>query len=277
MEYTAFIVTCKENYREIIMAEMSAIGFDSFLETEDGFETYEEADKLDRKKLEAIFKQYQQEASLSVRESLVPKVNWNEEWERHYEPIEVEKRVHIRASFHPRKEDYPIEILINPKMSFGTGHHATTYLMIQLQLTIDHKDKVVMDAGSGTGILAIMAKKLGANRVVAFDIDEWSVDNGKENFHLNGFEGLEMKTGTIRSLDPKGPFDIIMANINKNVLLEEMEVYSKKLKPGGLLLLSGFYNSDIPDLLKSAKKANLQLLDQQTRSDWSALKLIRSK
>ncbi len=277
MEYIAFRVTCKESYREIIMAEMSDMGFDSFLETEDGFEAYEEPDKLDRKRLEAVFQQYQQEAHLSVQENLVPKVNWNKEWERHYEPIEVEETVYIRASFHPLKEDYPFEILINPKMSFGTGHHATTYLMIQLQLNVDHKDKMVMDAGSGTGILAIMAKKLGANLVVAFDIDEWSVDNGNENFHLNGFEDLEMKTGTISSLDPKGSFDIIMANINKNVLLDEMEVYSRKLKPGGMLLLSGFYHSDIKDLLPPAKKAGLELLDRQTRNDWSALKLVRSK
>lgn len=256
---------------------MSDMGFDSFLETEDGFEAYEEPDKLDRKSLEAIFQQYQQEANLSVQESIVPKVNWNEEWEKHYEPIEVEKTVLVRASFHPPKEDFPFEILINPKMSFGTGHHATTYLMIQLQLTVDHKDKMVMDAGSGTGILAIMAKKLGANLVVAFDIDEWSVDNGNENFHLNGFEDLEMNTGTISSLDPKGAFDIIMANINKNVLLDEMEVYSRKLKPGGILLLSGFYHSDIKDLIPPAKKAGLVLLGQETRNDWSALKLVRAK
>src|SRR5690606_8271147 len=148
------------------------------------------------------------------------------EWEKHYDPIEVGEDVYVRASFHAPKVGVTHEIVINPKMSFGTGHHATTYLMLTHQLNINHEGKRVIDIGSGTGILAIMAQKLRAKEIEALDIDEWCVENGNENFALNGLPATKMGLGTVRQVAPHGKFDIVLANINKNVLLDEMEVYS---------------------------------------------------
>ena len=276
MEYIAFKIHCIEAYREIHMAEMSEIGFDSFLETGTGFEAHIEPQILKRSALNEIFEKYRQAAELALEEALIPKINWNEEWEKHYEPISIGNDVHIRASFHPKQVKFKHEIIIHPKRSFGTGHHATTHLMIQLQLTINHVGKRVMDAGSGTGILAIMARKLGAHSVEAFDIDAWSVENGNENFDLNNFGDLKMKTGTIQTLNPKGPFDIILANINKNVLLEEIHRYSQNLNQGGHLLLSGFYQTDNSEIMAEALLNGLKPLDHPSKDNWSAIKFQRN-
>jgi len=273
MEYLEFKITCTEEYKDILIAELAEVGFDSFLETEEGIEAYITEDLFDRADFDAVIDKYKVEAGLSVTEGRMAKVNWNEEWEKHYDPIEVGEDVYVRASFHAPKQGVAHEIVINPKMSFGTGHHATTYLMLTHQLNIDHSGKRVIDIGSGTGILAIMAHKLGAKEVEALDIDEWSVENGEENFALNGLPDIKMGLGTIREVAPEGTFDITLANINKNVLLDEMEVYADLVKPGGHLLLSGFYEHDIPDILEKARAYGLELKDQKTRSDWAALVL----
>jgi ribosomal protein L11 methyltransferase len=165
--------------------------------------------------------------------------------------------------------------VINPKMSFGTGHHATTFQMLRHQGTIDHQDKRVLDVGSGTGILAIMAHLLGARQIEAFDIDDWCVENGNENFDLNGVSA-RMGLGTIREVTPSGPFDIVLANINKNVLLDEMEIYSDLLVSEGYLLLSGFYTEDIEDLEQLAKPLGLKLISQQSKDNWAALILQKN-
>jgi ribosomal protein L11 methyltransferase len=276
MEYLEFKIKCRDDFREILMAEMSEIGFDSFLETEEGFDAYVEAGSLNRPAVDAVFLKYEKAASVVVKEGVMPKVNWNEEWEKHYEPIDVEGRIYVRATFHPKREGFEYEIIINPKMSFGTGHHATTYLMLQLMLDSDCQGNKVMDAGSGTGILAIMAGKLGAAGVAAFDIDEWSVENGNENFELNGIKGSHMKIGTIRQVNPRGPFDIVLANINKNVLLDEMGEYAARLAPSGSLLLSGFYESDVQDLEDRAAALGLKLATKKTRDNWAAIALKRT-
>jgi len=273
MEYLEFKITCTEEYKDILIAELAEVGFDSFLETEEGIEAYITEDLFDRADFDAVIDKYKVEAGLSVTEGSMAKVNWNEEWEKHYDPIEVGEDVYVRASFHAPKQGVAHEIVINPKMSFGTGHHATTYLMLTHQLNIDHSGKRVIDIGSGTGILAIMAHKLGAKEVEALDIDEWCVENGEENFALNGLPDIKMGLGTIREVAPEGTFDITLANINKNVLLDEMEVYADLVKPGGHLLLSGFYEHDIPDILEKAGAYGLELKDQKTRSDWAALVL----
>jgi ribosomal protein L11 methyltransferase len=205
-----------------------------------------------------------------VTEGILPKVNWNEEWEKNYDPIYVDNLVYVRASFHGPQEGFRYEIVINPKMSFGTGHHATTHQLLSMQGTIDHQGKRVLDVGSGTGILAIMAQLLGASAVEAFDIDEWCVDNGNENFDLNGLSA-RMGLGTIRQVQPQGIFDIVLANINKNVLLDEMEVYAGLLPAGGLLLLSGFYSEDTDDLLQAAAPYGVQLQRSTTKDNWAAL------
>jgi ribosomal protein L11 methyltransferase len=270
MDYIQVSITCLEEYREILIAELAAVGFDSFLETDSGLEAYVPQDLFARDSFDEVIATYREAASLTVVEGILPKVNWNEEWEKNYDPIEVDQLVYVRASFHAPKSGFRYEIVINPKMSFGTGHHATTFQLLSMQGKIDHQGKRVLDVGSGTGILAIMAHLLGAKQVEAFDIDSWCVDNGNENFDLNGVS-TRMGLGTIREVNPQGPYELILANINKNVLLDELAIYAGLLTSQGLLLLSGFYSEDIEDLVQAASAQGLTLTMQTTKDNWAAL------
>ncbi len=275
MDYLEFKIKCLDEFREILIAELSEIGFDSFLETEEGIDAYTLEEDFDRKAFDVVISQYQEEGNLSVVEGKMPKINWNEEWEKNYDPIPVDDLVYVRASFHPSVPGFRHEIVINPKMSFGTGHHATTFQMLRNQGQIDHIGKRVLDVGSGTGILAIMADNLGAKEVEAFDIDDWCVDNGNENFDLNTVK-TRMGLGTIREVDPHGPFDIILANINKNVLLDEMSIYADLLVDTGYLLLSGFYTQDVADLMNCAMPLELNLMSEGSKDNWAALILQKN-
>jgi ribosomal protein L11 methyltransferase len=273
MEYLEFKVSCKPEFTEILIAELAEVGFDSFMENEAGFEAYIEEDSFQRESFDEVIAQYQDAAAIVVAEGRMEKVNWNTEWEKNYDPIEVGEEVYVRASFHAPKEGVKHEIVINPKMSFGTGHHATTYLMLTHLLNLDHQGKRVIDIGAGTGILAIMSHKLGAAEVEAFDIDDWCVENGNENFELNGMSHVKMGLGTVREVNPQGQFDIVIANINKNVLLDEMEVYETLVKPGGYLLLSGFYDHDVEDIVSKANSLEFQKTDQKIKDKWTAIVL----
>ena len=275
MDYVQVSITCLEDYREILIAELAAVGFDSFLETETGFEAYVPQDQFSRDSFDEVIATYREPAALTLLEGIMPKVNWNEEWEKNYDPIEVDQLVYVRASFHSPQPGFQYEIVINPKMSFGTGHHATTFQLLSMQGKIDHQGKRVLDVGSGTGILAIMAHLLGAKQVEAFDIDSWCVDNGNENFELNQV-ATRMGLGTIREVQPKGPYALILANINKNVLLDELAIYASLLTDQGLLLLSGFYSEDIADLVQAASAQGLSLTMQTTRDNWAALCLQKN-
>lgn len=270
MDYLEFKIKCKEDFREILIAELAEIGFDSFLETEEGIDAYALESELDRDAFNQTIESYREAGEIILTEGIMPKVNWNEEWEKNYDPIAVDDLVYVRASFHESQPGFRHEIVINPKMSFGTGHHATTYQVLRLQGEIDHQGKRVLDVGSGTGILAIMAYLLGAKEVEAFDIDDWCVDNGNENFDLNGLS-TRMGLGTIRQVNPQGPFDIVVANINKNVLLDEMKIYASLLIPQGYLLLSGFYTQDIEDLVAAATPFGLKLIQSSDKDNWAAL------
>jgi ribosomal protein L11 methyltransferase len=258
------------------MAEIAEAGFDTFLETDKGFEAYTEEKKEDNKLLEEIKTKYQHVQPLIFFMDKVQKQNWNEEWEKNVEPVIVEDQCLIRAEFHQIERKYPYEIIITPKMSFGTGHHQTTYLMIKAQLQVDHHDAKVMDAGCGTAILSVMASKRGAKNIEAFDIDEWSIENGRENAEMNGCSNVSIRQGTISDFEWPDKFDIILANINKNVLLAEMNQYAKNLKPGGLLLLSGFYEKDLPDLIESAQPFGMQKKGADQRESWASLLLQKS-
>jgi ribosomal protein L11 methyltransferase len=255
------------------MAEIGQIGFDSFLETDKGFEAYVELENYDKDQLQVIKEKYSQQTQVVFYQDRIRKQNWNEEWEKSYQPIIVDGKCLIRADFHKIEEKYPYELIITPKMSFGTGHHQTTYLMVKNQMAMDHRNKRVMDAGCGTAILSVMASKLGAREVEAFDIDEWSVSNGKENIDVNGCTNIRHQQGKLSELSFEGKFDIILANINKNVLLDEMKLYKAYLHPGGLLLLSGFYTEDIPDLLGAATHLGLTEVSRDERENWAALLL----
>lgn len=276
MDYARLQVICDPDFSEILMAEVAEAGFDTFLETEGGFEAYTEQDKVDSVQLDFIKTKYGHVQPLIFFQDRVKKQNWNKEWEKNVEPIIVDDQCLIRAEFHKIDKKYPYEIVITPKMSFGTGHHQTTYLMIKAQMQIDHRNKLVMDAGCGTAILSIMASKRGARKVESFDIDDWSIENGNENAERNQCGNINIRKGTIRDFPWQEPFDIILANINKNVLLEEMAFYSGNLADGGQLLLSGFYEKDIPDLLKEASRFNFEHQAQDVREGWASLLLRKT-
>lgn len=271
--YTRLQVICDSSWSEILMAEIAEAGFDTFMETDTGFEAYAEEHKADRKEIEAIQEKYKHVKPLLLLFEKVEKQNWNEEWEKNVDPIIVEDTVLVRASFHQLNRKFPIEIIITPKMSFGTGHHQTTHLMLSNQLKLDHKDKRVMDAGCGTAILSVMASKVGAKEVEAFDIDEWSVINGKENAEVNNTPNIRIQQGAIGDLKFSESFDIVLANINKNVLIAEMEQYAGHLKPAGNLLISGFYTKDIPDLISAAASHGLTEVSRREMETWAAVLL----
>jgi ribosomal protein L11 methyltransferase len=273
MYYTRLQVVCDPEFSEILMAEIAEVGFDTFMETEKGFEAFVEEKKFDELLLDEVKEKYKAVNPLLFFWDTIEKKNWNEEWEKNLEPIFLDDRCLIRAEFHKIEKKYPYEIIITPKMSFGTGHHQTTYLMIKSQMGIDHVDKRVMDAGCGTAILAIMASKLKAKEVEAFDIDEWSVINGKENIENNHCTNIQLHQGKIEEMKFTGKFDIVLANINKNVLLAEMKIYASYLEKNGQLLLSGFYTKDIDDLLFEAHRHGLAEVNRDERETWAALLL----
>lgn len=272
MNYIVLNFECDLAYSDMLIAELSQVDFDTFLETDAGFQASIVAEAYDEGAVNEIVERYREIVSpLSYGVEEVEKKNWNEEWEKHYDPIVVDDKCIVRASFHEPVHHYPYEIVINPKMSFGTGHHETTHLMLKVQLGIDFKGKSVLDLGCGTGILAIMAHKLGAASIDACDIEEWAVTNSKENFMLNGCPEIRCYEGTVEAIPDRQPRDIILANINRNVLLEEIPTYSTLLKAGGKLLLSGFYEKDIPDIENVAHDHGLKKLRYETKKDWVAV------
>ncbi len=269
MEFITIKVSCPSELTDILIAELFELGFDSFQEFDEGFEGSCDQSQFDEKKVASIFKTHPA-ASFSIKEQ--EKVNWNEEWEKNYDPIIVGDKCIVRASFHDPQPQFPYEIIVTPKMSFGTGHHATTYQIIDYQMTLDHDGKKVMDVGTGTGILAIMAHKRGADSLVATDIDEWCIENSEENFALNAVRDVRLIKGQITEVDASD-FDIIIANINKNVLLDQIGEYASRLVTGGQLILSGFYEDDINDLEVVAEKNGLKKLKTTTRDKWAMLVL----
>lgn len=248
MDFIEIKVTCNPAFLEILIAEFSEIGFNSFIENDEGFDAYIEEDQFIENDVLELKDKYKSSGGLKFKLNKILKKNWNEEWEKNYNPIIVSDKCIVKASFHRITQPFPYEILINPKMSFGTGHHATTFLMLTQQLDISFKNKNVLDAGCGTGILGILASMAGAKHVDSCDIDEWSVDNTTENIALNSCNNISVFHGTIKSVPPGKVYDIILANINKNVLLEEIYSYALLQAPGGRLILSGFYEEDIEDI-----------------------------
>lgn len=275
MYYTRLHVTCHSDFSEILMAELAEAGFDTFMETEKGFEAYAEEKGFNESLVNEIKEKYAAVNPLLFFYDKIKKQNWNEEWEKSLQPIIVDGTCLIRAEFHQIEKKYLYEIIITPKMSFGTGHHQTTYLMIQSQMGIDHQNKRVMDAGCGTAILSIMASKLGASAVEAFDIDEWSVINGKENIENNHCNNISIHQGKIDDMTFAGTFDIILANINKNILIQEMSRYADYLNTTGYLLLSGFYAHDILEIEQCAQKFDLKKISQKEKETWAAVWFLK--
>ncbi len=257
-------------WNEILMAELIEIGFDSFTEEYDGILAYIPKDLFQEKELVEINLLQNPEIKISYTFEEMPNINWNEEWEKNFSPINVEDQVSIRAEFH-ENQNLAHEIIIQPKMSFGTGHHATTYLMIQQMLDMDLKNKTVLDMGCGTSVLAIFAKQQGAGKTVAIDIDEWSVENSIENAARNNVE-LEISQGTAESLGAEN-FDIILAKINRNILISDIPTYVSVLNSGGQLLLSGLCFFDVDDILEVCTEQKLTLEKKIEREEWVSLLL----
>lgn len=272
MEYLEVSIKVEQEFVEILIAELGQLSFDSFSETEDGLNAYVQKGSLNMNDLEEVIQKYKSLTSLEYAVLEVESKNWNEEWEKNFEPVIVGDKCIVKASFHKIEKTFPFEITINPKMSFGTGHHETTYMMIENQLQIDFKGKKVMDAGAGTGILAILAEKLGAKYVLAFDIEDWAFENSKENANLNNCVNVDIQQGTIEQIQiPQGKFDVILANINKNVLLNEIPSYFKYISKGGHLLISGFYEVDIEDIGNITKSLDLIEVQRTIKNSWACI------
>lgn len=259
-------------WNEILMAELIEIGFDSFTEEHDGILGYIQKDLFKEEELKDIYLLQNEEVEISYTYEEMPNINWNEEWEKNFSPINVEDKVLIRAEFHESDPNMH-EIVIQPKMSFGTGHHPTTHLMIQQMLDMDLENKKVLDMGCGTSVLAIFAKQKGAGRTVAIDIDEWSVENSKENAARNNVE-LDIELGTADNLG-KEKFEIILANINRNILISDIPTYLSVLEDGGKLLLSGLCFFDVDDILEVCTEQNLKLEKKIQREEWVSLLLSK--
>lgn len=268
-----FTVTPAQPGSEILISALGDVGFDSFVENETGFDAYITEDlEKDLSLAELQFDDF----TFSYEKETIAQTNWNAEWEKNFEPVVVEDLLEIRAPFHEPNNKVKHEIIIMPKMSFGTGHHDTTWLMCKQLFDLNMKGRSVLDMGCGTGVLAILAKKLGAGKVVGIDIDEWSVENSIENCASNNCPDIEIKLGDKEVLDSYTEFDIILANINKNVLKVQIPLYSKLLKANGLLLLSGFFSTDVEELEKHAAAHQLKLIKTFSKNNWAVMKLEKS-
>ena len=269
IEYN-FTFSPKEPISEILIAELGNVGFESFVETENGVTGYIQKTDWNAEILADVFVLNSDEFSIEYNQNEVPQTNWNAEWEKNFEPIQVDDLVSIRAPFH-ENPNLKYDIVIEPKMSFGTGHHETTHMMVQHLLQLDLENKKVLDMGCGTGILAIFAEMKGAKPLDAIDIDNWCYENSVENVARNNCENISVYEGDATLLVDK-KYDVIIANINRNILLMDMKVYTNCLQEGGILLLSGFYEQDIPVIDAEVIKYGLKLEKFIQRNNWVALK-----
>jgi ribosomal protein L11 methyltransferase len=269
IEYN-FTLSPKEPTSEILIAELGNAGFESFVESEVGVTAYIQKTEWKANILEDIFVLNSEEFSIEYNYNEVAQTNWNAEWEKNFEPIQVDEVVSIRAPFHDNP-NLKYDIVIEPKMSFGTGHHETTHMMVQHLLKLDLENKKVLDMGCGTGILAIFAEMKGAKPLDAIDIDNWCYENSLENIARNNCENISVYEGDASLLAGK-KYDVIIANINRNILLMDMNVYANCLNERGVLLLSGFYEADIPVIDAAVSKFGLTLETTIQRNNWVALK-----
>ena len=262
-----------ETINDILASELGEIGFESFSPSEDGLTAYIIADKYSEASVDNCLKNFPVPGIVFHHtKQLIKDRDWNEEWEKNYfKPIRIENDCLIRASFHPHEDGFKHTIVIDPKMAFGTGNHATTYLMIREILKLDFTGKEVLDMGCGTAVLAILATMRNASRVVAIDIDEWAYNNAIENCRLNYTEDIEIALGGAEQIGRFGMFDYIFANINRNILLADIRFYVPALKPGGLLFMSGFYKEDIPAIEEECNKNGLTLCSFNERDNWVAV------
>ena len=267
-----FSVDPKEPGSEILIAELGEKPFESFMETENGFSAYIQKELWTKNILDDIYLLDSPDFTISHTIEEIEQVNWNEEWEKNFEPIDVNSKCHVRAPFHP-KTYAEFDIVIEPKMSFGTGHHETTHMMIQHLLETNVSNLKTLDMGCGTAILAILAEMKGAKPIDAIDIDNWCYLNSIENAERNNCHEISVYEGDA-SLLKGNKYDLIIANINRNILLNDMQQYVDCLNKNGILLLSGFYNEDIPFIDESCTEKGLTFVKKFERNNWVSLKYV---
>ncbi|MES2763387.1 MAG: 50S ribosomal protein L11 methyltransferase [Bacteroidota bacterium] len=269
IQYT-FKVSPPEPGSDILIALLADLGFESFTQNDIGLEAYIQ-EELDQENLvkDLTFEDF----TFSYIRTAIPKTNWNEEWEKSFDPVYVDDLVCIRAHFHPVSNTVKHDIIITPKMSFGTGHHDTTWLVSKTMFSIPFKNTTILDMGCGTGILAILAKQLGAHKVLGIDIDDWSIENSIENAGINNASDIEFKKGDASLLPKQESFDVILANINKNVLKKDLPAYFTCLKKEGYLLLSGFFTADVEELKQLATSIGFSFEESYNKNEWAVIKL----
>ncbi len=271
MDYIEINFNCTGDFAEILMAELAEIGFETFTEETQGLKAYVQSKEFVQENLEEILGRYEDIFEFTYSQTNIAKQNWNAQWESNYEPITVANTVMVRASFHMPNQVYKYDIIINPKMSFGTGHHDTTSMMMAFQLEINHEHKTVLDIGCGTGILAILSEKLGAASTRGFDIEEWAAANSVENGQINNCTKSIFVQGTIED-EPKAQYDILLANINRNILLRDIPQYIAKMKPNSTLLISGFYITDQDEIQAHFESYSLKMVGQKSQNQWACLR-----
>ncbi|HEY5593448.1 MAG TPA: 50S ribosomal protein L11 methyltransferase [Paludibacter sp.] len=271
-----FIIEPYEEYiSDVLASELGEIGFDSFVPTIEGLDAYIPKNAFDESNLKNLLADFPFEASIDYKVTQIESKNWNEEWEKNYfQPIVIGNDCVIHSSFHKNVPKATYDIVIDPKMAFGTGHHETTSLVIGQLLLMDLEGKTLLDMGCGTAVLAILAAMRGAKDIVAIDIDTWCTENSVENIAINNISGIEVKLGGAELLEGLH-FDIILANINRNILLADMEQYAACLSSGGELYMSGFYVEDIPLIEAEAIRNGLKLIYYKEKNNWVVVKTVK--
>lgn len=276
MDYieVAFICTPKsEVISDILSALLAEIGFESFVESDEGVVAYVQKEAYNKAGIELVIAEFPVEAKISFSVSEIEGKDWNEEWEKNYfKPLIIDNKCIIQSTFHNEPMTYEYNILIDPKMAFGTGHHQTTELMIREILNNDFNRKSVLDMGCGTAILAILTSMKGADPILGIDIDKWAYDNAIENLSLNNTSNIEIQIGGADLLANTAPFDVVLANINRNILLNDIQHYTKVLNAGGALYMSGFYTEDIAAITDECEKNGLVFIHSQQKDNWAMVK-----
>lgn len=257
---------------DLLAVELAEIGFESFSECEDGMLAYVSTAMYDENAVRKHIPSEMFGSSLEFSGKDIPGQNWNEVWEKNYfRPIVIGTDCVIHSSFHTDIPAAKFDILIDPKMAFGTGHHETTSLMLEALLKLDVQGRSFLDMGCGTAVLAILASMKGAVNVLGIDIDQWAINNALENIQLNDSPAIEILTGGAELLEFTAPFDVIFANINRNILLADMAAYTAKMDKGSLLFMSGFYESDLPIIREKAESLGLKFITYATKNNWVAV------
>ncbi|MCX7985847.1 MAG: 50S ribosomal protein L11 methyltransferase [Bacteroidales bacterium] len=272
MDYTEFSFTIEpyeKEVAEILIALLSEAGFDGFVENSNGFAAYTSL-KNALSRVEQCIARIRTTADIHFTFKPVERQNWNALWESSFSPIIVDDTLAVIAPFHQLNNTFPYQIVIEPKMSFGTGHHETTYMMLQLILQTDCNDKDVLDMGCGTGILSILASKKGARKITAIDIDDWAIENTIENCQRNFVTNIEVLRGDVR-LIPQRTYQLLFANINRNILLKDIPQYAKTLDKGGMIFLSGFYEEDLAEIRSKGEENGLSWQKQINKNGWTAM------